>query len=271
MDKLLILVRHGKAQSRSLGLDDFERELTGAGRRALKAWLPKSARLLEAESARTFEFWASPSARTMQTAAIVAKVWRKRIADFPERPQALEALWSGNMREVYTALAESRADAVVVCGHNPYIEMLCEELTGCAITFATGAVASLRVADSVLKAHAEKNAAGFAEYEAALEGAHSFESAPGAQDANVGSSPASAESANADDATSLISSANAAESDEGDAGASWGGNRSFFTVAEPIAASCPPPGSMQLGGAEPLSRARLLWFVQGPESRNWRK
>ena len=49
MAKIIVLVRHGKAQLRSDELPDFERELTEAGVRALKAWLPRAARLLAAE------------------------------------------------------------------------------------------------------------------------------------------------------------------------------------------------------------------------------
>ena len=145
MGKLLVLIRHGKAQSRDLDVPDFDRELTGAGKRALKAWLPKSAALMAKEGVRTYELWASPAARTMQTGMAVAKVWGKRLEGFPDHPRALEALWSGRLPEIQAAFEDSSADAVVMCGHNPYIEILCHELTGCDIAFATGAVAALRV------------------------------------------------------------------------------------------------------------------------------
>ena len=180
MAKLLVLIRHGKAQSRDLGLVDFERELTGAGKRALKAWLPKSGQLLAGEEAQSFELWASPAARTMQTGEAVAKTWGKYLPDFPKRPEPVDALWNGDMDTLLEAFDESASDAVVICGHNPYIEMLCADLSGCDIRFATGGIAALRVEDA---------------------------------------------------------SGHGAERDE------W--------LAEP--------------------RARLLWFVQGPESRKWKK
>ena len=145
MAKTLVLVRHGKAQSRGLGLVDFERELTGAGKRALKEWLPKSARLMEQEGAAAFELWASPAARTMQTAELVAKAWGKRLSGFPERPQPVDELWNGNMQALLAAFDASPTDAVVFCGHNPYMEELCYELSGSSIRFATGAVAALRM------------------------------------------------------------------------------------------------------------------------------
>ena len=148
MAKLLILVRHGKAQSRDLGLVDFERKLTGAGKRALKAWLLKSRDLLAEEKADSFELWASPAARTMQTAEVVSKVWGKRIDAFPKSPQPVEGLWSGNIAAVLDLVEGSSADAVVVCGHNPYIEMMCSLLTGCDITFATGGIAAVRLDES---------------------------------------------------------------------------------------------------------------------------
>ena len=145
MSKLLVLVRHGKAQSRDLGLVDFERELTGRGKRSLKAWLPKSGGLLAQEEASTYQLWASPAARTMQTADLVAKEWGKCVKGFPKEPTPVDALWEGDMQGLMKAFHDSPADVVVVCGHNPYIEMLCSELTGSDITFATGGVAAVRV------------------------------------------------------------------------------------------------------------------------------
>jgi len=147
MAKMLIVVRHGKAQTRSADRADFERELTGAGKRALKAWLPKSRRLLEGEGACTFELWASPAARAMQTAELVSKAWGKNLPGFPKRAQPVDALWEGDLDGVMAAFERTDADAVVVCGHNPYIEILCSQLTGCDITFATGGVAALRLDD----------------------------------------------------------------------------------------------------------------------------
>lgn len=145
MSKLLILVRHGKAQSRDLDLVDFERELTGAGKRALKEWLTKSRRLMAAEGASSYELWTSPAARAAQTAQLVSDVWGKRLDDFPSKPVSVEDLWSGNIPALMELFGESSADAVVMCGHNPDIETLCADLTGCDISFATGGVAALRV------------------------------------------------------------------------------------------------------------------------------
>lgn len=147
MAQLIVLVRHGKAQSRDLGLVDFDRKLTGAGRRALEAWLPRSRRLLAAEGCESFELWASPAARTMQTAQVVARVWGKRLEGFPREPQAIESLWLQDAPDVLSRAEQSQADAVVVCGHNPQIETLCSRLSGSAIGFATGGVAAIRLAD----------------------------------------------------------------------------------------------------------------------------
>ena len=81
----------------------------------------------------------------MQTAELVSKAWGKRLAGFPKRAQPVDALWEGDLDGVMAAFARSDADAVVVCGHNPYIEDLCSQLTGCDIDFATGGVAALRL------------------------------------------------------------------------------------------------------------------------------
>lgn len=143
--KLLILVRHGKAQSRDLGLVDFERELTGAGKRSLKAWLTKSGQLLAEEGVGSFELWASPAARTMQTGNAVVKTWGKVIKAFPREPQPIQALWDGSTEEVLDLVEQSTADAIVICGHNPDIEHLCALLSGSSLRFATGGVAALRL------------------------------------------------------------------------------------------------------------------------------
>ena len=145
MARMLVLVRHGKAQSRDKGLPDFERQLTGAGKRALQDWLPKSRRLMDAEKASTYELWASPAERTMQTAHVIVNEWGKRLDGFPRTPLAVDALWRQDTAELLNLVGESRADAVVVCGHNPQIEELCADLTGCDITFATGGIAAIRL------------------------------------------------------------------------------------------------------------------------------
>lgn len=147
MSKLLVLVRHGKAQSRELGLEDFTRQLTGRGKRSLKAWLPKSGELLHAEepTVSSIELWASPAARTMQTAQVVAKVWGKHVDGFPQEPQPVDVLWSGSLAHMLERIGESPADTLVVCGHNPSIEELCAVLSGSRIVFATGGVAALRL------------------------------------------------------------------------------------------------------------------------------
>ena len=150
MAKILVLVRHGKAQSRELGLVDFERKLTGAGRRSLAAWLPKSRRLLLAEDAESFELWASPAARTMQTAQVVAEVWGKRIDGFPRKPHPVDALWNEDSLELLELVERCPSDVVVVCGHNPQMEDLCMQLSGSSIRFATGGVCALRIEDGRL-------------------------------------------------------------------------------------------------------------------------
>ena len=65
--RTLILVRHGKAQSRNLGIPDEERTLTKAGVQALRAWLPQSAKLAKALFAEAKEEMAEKTSLVAKT------------------------------------------------------------------------------------------------------------------------------------------------------------------------------------------------------------
>jgi len=65
----LVLLRHAQAKDASDGMDDAERELTKAGRRALRATLPGTLGLLPSNG--RIAVWSSPLVRARQTADIV--------------------------------------------------------------------------------------------------------------------------------------------------------------------------------------------------------
>ena len=149
MAQIVVLVRHGKAQTRSLDAVDFERTLTEAGRRALVAWLPKSARLLADELAALgcpdVEIWTSPADRARQTADLVAEALLEqsqvKSVDMIEEP----CLWEQDC-DTFLALArESVAPCVVAVGHNPFCEAASQQICGEPIPFATGGIACFKL------------------------------------------------------------------------------------------------------------------------------
>ena len=122
MAKMIVLVRHGKAQLRSDELPDFERELTEAGVRALKAWLPRAARLLAEEHPKSIELWTSPAVRAWQTADLVADEFVETLGIKELETIEMPCLWTQDLSEFFAAAAECESDVVVAVGHNPFME-----------------------------------------------------------------------------------------------------------------------------------------------------
>ena len=85
MGKTLVLMRHGKAQPRDLGIPDDERTLTRAGTRALAARLPQNVRLW-GKHART-AVWTSPAVRCRQTADAQRSTARRLLPHPAPAPQ----------------------------------------------------------------------------------------------------------------------------------------------------------------------------------------
>ena len=145
MSKTIILVRHGKAQLRLDELPDFERELTEAGVRALKAWLPRAARLLAEEHPRSIELWTSSAVRAWQTADLVADELVDTLGIKELETVEMPCLWTQDLAEFFSAVAECESDVVVAVGHNPFMEDAVAQVCGQAVPLATGAIAAVRV------------------------------------------------------------------------------------------------------------------------------
>lgn len=145
MSKTIILVRHGKAQLRSDELPDFERELTEAGVRALKAWLPRAARLLAEEHPKSIELWTSPAVRAWQTADLVADEFVETLGINELETIEMPCLWIQDLSEFFAAAAECESDVVVAVGHNPFMEEAVAQVCGQAVPLATGGIAAVRV------------------------------------------------------------------------------------------------------------------------------
>ncbi len=140
MARTLVLVRHGKAERRSEGLEDSQRRLTPGGARALAAQFPKSFALLQ-EGPGTPCVWTSPAVRARQTAEEAAHV-----LETPEL-RTRSSLGDQDAGAFLHEVAESDAPCIVAVGHNPFIEDLVERLSGVRLAFSTGAVAALELPD----------------------------------------------------------------------------------------------------------------------------
>ncbi len=142
MARTLVLVRHGKAEERTEGLEDCRRRLTPGGARALEAQLPRSFALLRESSGGTApRIWTSPAVRARQTAEEAV-----RVLAAPEA-STHQSLGDQDAETFLREVAESSAPCIVAVGHNPFIEDLAERLGGVRLPFSTGAVAAFELPD----------------------------------------------------------------------------------------------------------------------------
>ena len=144
MTKTLLLVRHGKAKTLAEGQQDFERELTEAGRRSLEACLPTELAPL-GKKCGSVQVWSSPAARAMQTAKLVAKALKKMGIKVDGGVLEHDELWTQETIALIEQLDRCDADTVIAVGHNPFIEATTEYLSGARIPYATGAIGALSI------------------------------------------------------------------------------------------------------------------------------
>ena len=137
MASIVVLVRHGKAQAREAGVDDFGRTLTAAGRRALAATLPDTLAPLGTMPEfmyGTTEIWSSDAVRAMETAEEVAFVLGV------SKINKHRCLYEQRVEKFLQEAIESEADVVVAVGHNPFIEQAAQALCGGTVPFKTGGI-----------------------------------------------------------------------------------------------------------------------------------
>ncbi len=133
MTRLLVLVRHGKAEGRAPGVEDSVRELTEAGWRALRASLDRSLSLLDAYD--ELSIWSSPAVRALQTAQVVAmKVGCDTI-------YKRASLYGDDINLFLGEFCQATGNIIAV-GHNPFMERLFAVLAGTEQHLGKGAVAA---------------------------------------------------------------------------------------------------------------------------------
>lgn len=136
----LVLVRHGIAEERGPGVDDFGRRLTTAGRARMEDAARGLARLVTPQVV-----FSSPLVRAMETAEILRERFGLgRIRECPE-------LAAPDYAALLEAVADADAEVAVLVGHEPWMgELLSYLLTGdpglAAVTFKKGGAALVRSA-----------------------------------------------------------------------------------------------------------------------------
>jgi len=135
--QLLVVVRHGKAESGEEG-NDHERRLTGRGLAAATA----AGQWLAGRLDRVDHVWVSSATRAQQTWAGIA----------PALPEADEVsvdrgLYLAGAREVLEHIASDDLPVRVVVGHNPTLEQVVMALTGDLHGMRPGAVALVELAE----------------------------------------------------------------------------------------------------------------------------
>ncbi|BBL72341.1 SixA phosphatase family protein [Methylogaea oryzae] len=124
MAKRLILLRHAKSSWKRLELADFDRPLSGRGKRDA----PAMGLRLKAWGACPDLILSSPAKRARKTAKIVAEA-----LGYPGKAiRCDERLYLQGVQALLAALTETddRFDEVMLVGHNPDITELAERLTG---------------------------------------------------------------------------------------------------------------------------------------------
>lgn len=127
------LVRHAKAADARDGQKDFDRPLTGRGRRqceTVRDWLRARVGDLQATAL------VSPAVRAQQTGDLVFGEWFGGTCDAEPR------IWNAPPQALAALVDECQGDLVLV-GHNPGLEQLQYALTGQLMPMPTAGVFEL--------------------------------------------------------------------------------------------------------------------------------
>lgn len=124
MAKRLILLRHAKSSWKEAALADFDRPLSGRGKRDA----PAMAQRLKQWGIRPDLILSSPAKRARKTAKIAAEE-----LGYPGKAiRCDERLYLQGVKALLAVLTETddRCDEVMLVGHNPDMTELAERLTG---------------------------------------------------------------------------------------------------------------------------------------------
>lgn len=130
----LYLLRHGKAEAHNIS--DAQRRLTPAG----VARMERAARVLARLNPGPLYIFSSPRVRSRQTADIVAAALDVAVELRPSLDYGFSAA------DLPGLLADLPSTADLLCvGHNPYLPMVVQELSGAYVTMKPGGLARLKL------------------------------------------------------------------------------------------------------------------------------
>lgn len=163
MARMLVLVRHAKAQARAEGVADIDRRLTGPGRRSCRASMAKVASLLAGSSVdpqgvpqvdrKGISLWSSPAARALQTAEILADA-----LGLPAQAiRVHDSLYAADPAAFLAELSDEPGTVVAV-GHNPFLEDVAGLLSGTEVVLDKSAAIAFELAGQGEKGVSEAQA-----------------------------------------------------------------------------------------------------------------
>lgn len=137
----LILIRHGKAESRSDNKPDPERELTASGLKKLELTMPALGNLVK--GIFQAQLWSSPHARTAQTAELISDKFH--LPDI----KYFDFIANGDFNALIRALEKADSSrTIILVGHEPFLSDWCARLCDMRLPFKKGAAAGLEITDT---------------------------------------------------------------------------------------------------------------------------
>lgn len=132
----LLLVRHGKAESKDTPKGDFNRKLTEEGIREFTDFMSVLEPLLRDK--QPLKVWTSPLIRAKETADVLTEALK--IEPATEK----SFLANGDTKELLKDLKAEESGFTVICvGHEPFMSMWSKELTGAIMPFPKGAAMNI--------------------------------------------------------------------------------------------------------------------------------
>ena len=127
----LLLIRHGKAESKDTPKPDFDRKLTEEGIQEFTDFMSVLEPLLRDK--KPLKVWTSPLIRAKETADILTTALKIEAAS------EKSFLANGDSKQLLKALKAEEDDFNIICvGHEPFMSMWSKELTGAIMPFPKG-------------------------------------------------------------------------------------------------------------------------------------
>jgi len=135
--KTLYLLRHAKSSWDDLELEDFDRPLNDRGKKAA----PLMGKVMRERKVEPDLILCSPSKRTKQTVKLVLDA-----AKIKTDVTYVDSIYESSTQNLLKVLGEqSKADSILMIGHNPGMSDLLRSLTGESQHFPTACLANIEL------------------------------------------------------------------------------------------------------------------------------